>query len=61
MRLGLLMSEKSHPLIVLSINIVISAACIFIASYVNDMGAFIALYGIIFGLISGLNFMIPIV
>ena len=25
------------------------------------MGAFVALYGIIFGLVSGLNFMIPIV
>lgn len=61
MRLGLFLSEKTHPLIVLSINAVLSAACIFGASYVDSMGAFVALYGIIFGLISGLNFMIPIV
>jgi hypothetical protein len=33
MRLGLFLSEKSHPLIVLGTNQVLSAACLLIASY----------------------------
>jgi len=39
----------------------ISAAIIFSCSYIGNVGGFIVLYGVMFGLISGLNFMIPIV
>ena len=45
----------------MAINEFICAAAILGCSYVDSFGAFIALYGIVFGLVSGLNFMIPIV
>ena len=61
MRLGLFICEKTHTLALLSVNAILSAACIFIASFVTSMGAFIVFYGVIFGFISGLNFMVPIV
>ena len=61
MRLGIFLSDLSHPLLFMSINVILQAACIFISSYVKSMGVFIVFYGVLFGLISGLNFMIPII
>ena len=61
MRLGLFLAEQTHPLIVLGVNQVLSAAFIFIASYMQDVWLFFLFYGILFGLIAGVSFMIPIV
>lgn len=40
---------------------VLQAVCIFASSFAEQIGVFVALYGVIFGVISGFNFMIPIV
>ena len=45
----------------MSINVLLQALFIFCSSFVNNMGAFIVLYGVMFGLVCGLQFMIPIV
>lgn len=61
MRLGLIISEKTSPLLVLFVVSLFQAITVFCCSYVPTMGGFIILYSVIFGLVSGLNFMIPMV
>lgn len=61
MRLGLYLADKSHPILVLSISQFISALLVFIASYMDHIWTFTLFFGILFGLNSGLAFMIPIV
>jgi hypothetical protein len=62
MRFGLLFIEIGiHPTIVLSITVALQACFVFGSSFVTSMGSFVALYGVLFGLGSGINFMIPIV
>jgi hypothetical protein len=62
MRFGLLFTEIGiHPTIVLSITVVLQACFVFGSSFVGNMGSFVVLYGVLFGLGSGINFMIPIV
>lgn len=68
MRLGLFLSKKFGAIPVLFIINVLAAASVFISSYIPifegtllfNLG-FIALYGILFGLVVGCSFMIPIV
>jgi hypothetical protein len=61
MMLCLYLAEISHPLIVMGISIVIQSALMFSSSYAPNMGSFIVIYGVLFGLFSGIIFMIPIV
>lgn len=61
MRLGLFVSEHTHPLLVMGSVVTCQALLIFCCSYVTSMGAFIVLYAALFGLASGLSFMVPIV
>lgn len=61
MRLGLFFAYYTHPLISLTVNVGLQALFMFCSSYVENIIAFVALYGVLFGLASGLNFMIPIV
>lgn len=61
MRFGLWLCELTHPLFVMALNVLLQAASIFISSYLPNMGTFIVMYGVVFGLVSGLQFMIPIV
>ena len=61
MRLGIFLAESLHPIVVMGSVIVMQAVTIFASSYLTSMGGFIVLYGVIFGLLSGLNFMVPIV
>lgn len=61
MRLGLFISEKTHPLLVMGIVVVFQSLFIFVSSYVTGIAGFIIIYGVMFGLVSGFNFMVPIV
>lgn len=61
MRLGLLLAECLHPIFSMATVVLMQAAVIFSSSYLTEMEGFIAIYGIVFGLLSGLNFMVPIV
>lgn len=60
MRAGLYLSSLTHPLIVLAAGQVLSALSIFVSSYMTHIWLFFLFYGILFGLIAGLSFMIPI-
>ena len=59
--LGLFLCKKTHPLIVLLISQVLQAVTIFASSYMTNFWLFVFFYGIIFGLVAGAAFMIPIV
>jgi len=61
MRVGIILAEKTHPLMVLIGCQILLSASVFISSYMTSMWGFVAFYGIIFGLLAGLAFMIPIV
>lgn len=61
MRLGIFIISKIHTLILLTIVVVCQSGLIFASSYLVTMTAFIIIYGVLFGLVSGLNFMLPIV
>jgi OFA family oxalate/formate antiporter-like MFS transporter len=61
MRLGLGFSELTHPLIALLVNYIIKSLTVLISSYMTTMWGFLAIYGIIFSLVNGLTFMIPMV
>ena len=61
MRLGLYLSEVTHPLFIMALNVLLKAACMFTSSYIKSMGWFIVFYGVIFGLICGNQYMVPIV
>lgn len=57
---GIYLSEKTHPLIVMSIVAVVQAGFVFASSYAINIWGFFALFGILFGLVAGLNFMIAV-
>lgn len=59
-RLGLYLSEKFHPLIVMGVGQVIQALSIFVSSFMPTFWSFVACYGIMFGIASGNSFMVPI-
>jgi hypothetical protein len=61
MRLGLLLAEFLHPIFTMGAVVLMQAVVIFSSSYLTNMGGFIVVYGVIFGLLSGFNFMVPIV
>lgn len=61
MRIGLFLAQCSHSLIVMATVVIFQAAFIFSSSFATNMGSFIVLYGVMFGLFSGLNFMVPVV
>ena len=58
---GLILAEKLHPLIVVGVVGILQAAVVFASSFMVSMWSFMALFGIMFGLFSGFNFMVPIV
>jgi hypothetical protein len=58
--LGLRLASAFHPLIVLTTVQILQALSVFISSYMTNFWLFVLFYGIIFGLISGFAFMIPI-
>jgi hypothetical protein len=37
------------------------ALCVFVSSFLRNMSAFIVIYGVLFGLVSGFNYMVPVV
>lgn len=59
-RVGIYLTEIIHPIIVLSVVTVLYSATVFVASFMNEIWGFIALFGILFALIIGMTFMIPI-
>jgi hypothetical protein len=61
MKFGLTLAELTHPLIVLASTVTMQSILTFLSSYIQNMSGFILVYGVIFGLFSGINFMIPIV
>jgi hypothetical protein len=61
LRVGLYLSELTHPLLVLLVNQILLAAVVFISSYMQHMTLFAIFYGILFGLLSGVSYLIPIV
>lgn len=62
MRFGLYIAENGvHALIIMSCVVLLQAGFVFASSYVPNMGGFIVVYGVLFGLVSGFNFMIPVV
>jgi hypothetical protein len=61
MRLGIYLAEITHPMIVIVTCQILLSASIFISSYMTSMWVFIFFYGIMFGLLVGTAFMIPII
>lgn len=61
MRLGLYLSEITHPMIMLLVCQTLLSVSVFVSSYMTAMWPFVFFYGILFGLLNGLAFMIPIV
>lgn len=61
MRVGLYIAEVTHPLAVMTCVVLLQALLIFVSSFVENMGWFIVVYGVLFGLVSGFNFMVPVV
>ena len=60
MRLGLYLAEKTHPLIVLITCQILLSTSTFISSYMTTIELFVLFYGIFFGLLVGMAFMIPL-
>jgi hypothetical protein len=62
MRLGLLLAECLHPIFTMCAVVLMQAAVIFSSSYLTEHGRFHRSFmELVFGLLSGLNFMVPIV
>lgn len=59
-RLGIFLTQIIHPTIVMLGLTVLFSAAVFIASYMPTIWGFIGFFGIIFGLIIGMTFMIPV-
>lgn len=59
MSLGLHLARITHPLIILLISQVLQAVTVFFSSFTDNFWLFILFYGIIFGIVAGLGFMIP--
>jgi hypothetical protein len=60
MKLGLKLAEHIHPLIVMTTAMLLQCLFIFVSSFALNMVLFIAIYGVFFGLASGLNFMLTV-
>lgn len=60
MKIGLHFAEATHPLIVSTIVVIGQCVLIFCCSFMPTMFTFIILYGVLFGLFSGMNFMLTI-
>lgn len=61
MRLGIFFADKTHPLIALVTSTIAFSASAFVSSYMTQIWGFFFFYGILFGLLDGLIFMIPVV
>ena len=61
MRLGIYLAEITHPLFILITASFCFSGCVFASSFVTDIGAFLVLFSILWGLFIGLVFMIPVV
>ena len=61
MRLGISLSEATHPITVLLVTAICYSVTVFAASFVSSMWFFLSLYGMLFGLLVGVAFMIPVV
>ncbi len=58
--LGLQLSKIFNPLAVLVVAQVLQAVTVFVSSYMMNFWLFVLFYGIMFGLITGIGFMVPI-
>ncbi len=45
----------------MSVVVLLQALFVFVSSFIRNMAGFIIVYGVLFGLVSGFNFMIPVV
>lgn len=61
MRLGIYLAEITHPMFMLIACQVLLSVSVFVSSYMTAMWGFIFFYGILFGILVGLAFMIPII
>jgi hypothetical protein len=61
MRLGIYLAEISHPLFMLIACQILLSVSIFVSSLVTSMWVFVFFYGILFGLLVGSAFMIPVI
>lgn len=59
MSLGMRLTKITHPLIVLGISQTLQAVTVLVSSYMKDFWTFQVFYGILFGLIAGVAFIIP--
>ena len=59
MSIGLHLAKVTHPLLILVISQVLQAVTIFVSSYMTNFWPFVVFYGVIFGIVAGLGFMIP--
>jgi len=58
--IGMYLARTTHPLIVMVTAQVLQAVTVFVSSFMANFWLFVLFYGILFGLISGVGFMIPI-
>lgn len=61
MRIGIHLAEITHPIIVMSSVTVLFSISVFVSSYMSAIWVFLFFYGILFGLFTGMVFMIPVV
>ncbi len=61
MRIGIFFADLTHPILVMVAVTFGFSACVFIASYMQSMWVFLIFYDILFGLLIGMTFMIPVV
>ncbi len=61
MRLGIYLAEITHPMFMLITCQILLSISVFVSSYMTAMWPFIFFYGILFGILVGLAFMIPII
>ncbi len=61
MRIGIYLADISHPIIVMLAVTVGFSGAVFISAYMTSMWVFLFFYDILFGLLIGMTFMIPIV
>jgi len=61
MRLGIFLAEHTHPVPTLIVTVICFSASVLGASYMTTIWPFLILYGILFGLLVGICFMIPVV
>ncbi len=59
-KVGLMLAQRIHPLIILVCTTALQATVIFCSSYAPNMLVFVIIYGVLFGLIPGMNFMLVI-